>query len=81
MGREPRRKGVGSERSDGGKRDSLGGGNLEKMSKILQHFIIFQNKYETKRRERLRKGWEAGVIKVREVEVQNPPVFLHKQQE
>ena len=36
------------------------GGNGEKTSKISRHFMIFRNRYETKRRDWLQKGAEAG---------------------
>ena len=43
-------------RRDGGKRDSQGGRNWEKLGKMLQHFIIFCNRNATKAREPLLKG-------------------------
>ena len=55
-GWEPGRNGTGGGRREGGKRESQGGGNWEKLRKLLQHFVIFRNRNGTKRREPLRKG-------------------------
>ena len=44
-GWEPGRKGAGGGRRDGGKRESKGDRNWEKLRKFLQHFVIFRNRY------------------------------------
>ena len=41
------RKGAGGGRRGGGKRDSQGSGNHEKLRKCLQFFVIFCNRNET----------------------------------
>ena len=51
---------VGSPGREGGKRESKGGGNLEKLRNILQHFVILCNTNGTIRREPLRKGVGSG---------------------
>ena len=56
---DPLIRGVGQE--GGQKKESKGGGNWEKLRKILQHFVIFFNRNGTKRRGPHEKGREAGV--------------------
>ena len=71
-GREPGRKGTGSGRREGAKRECQGGGNREKTSIISHHFIIFRNRYKTKRRRWLRKGAGGGSKRYGRREVQTP---------
>ena len=66
-GTEPGRKGAGGRRREGGKWESQGGGNWEKLKKF-HNILLYRN--GTKRREPLRKGARNGSKSCEEREFQ-----------
>ena len=78
-GREPGRKGAGDGRREGGKWETRGDGNREKLRKCRNIFLIFRNRNGAERREPLRKGagsrrksYGKRERKIREVRVSDP---------
>ena len=60
-GWEPERKGVGGRKREGGKRESKGGGNREKLRKFRSSLLYFAIEVEQKGGNHYEKGREAGV--------------------
>ena len=76
-GREPGRKGAGGGRREGGKRESRGGGNREKLRKFRNILLYFAIEMGQKGGNHYEKGREAGVEDTGSGSFRPPPVPPH----